>query len=569
MRILVLLSIILSTARKISCAQQNHSLGVNIEINKSYDYIVVGAGVTGIVVADRLSEAGKKVLLIERGGPSTAETGGNDVLPWANATQFTRFDIPGAARSMIPWKGQYWWCDDVDTPAGCLVGGGAAISGILYWYPTDLEYSKYNGWPDGWQSILPYLFKVKARMPSTDDPSRDGKYYLNQPYEVLSSMLNKQGYTRINANADRNRKDRVYAHSDYFIQDGKRNGPMNTYLKTARARPNFTILTHTKVISVLRDGGHITGVQTNNSALGSNGAIQLAKNGRVILAAGVFGTSKILFQSGIGPNDMLSIAATNPSVSRYMPPSTQYINLPVGMNTTDNPTVSVTFTHPSIDGYNWTAVATNPRPADAEQYLYDRSGILTAPTSRVNFWRAYNGSDGRTRYSQGGCGSGGSVPPGSSYNASAVFSCVVALYNGLTSAGRIGIDSSFRSKILKTPWLNTSEDKTALTSALTDFISTYQQVPELQLISPNISVTLEAYVTNSVGGSNHWVGSTKIGTSASDSVVDPDTKVWHTDNLFIVDAGVYPGVTTGNPTGSLLVMSEMAADKISALTGGP
>jgi len=52
----------------------------------SYDYIVVGSGAGGLVVADRLSEAGKKVLVIERGGPSTAETGGNYVPPWAAGT---------------------------------------------------------------------------------------------------------------------------------------------------------------------------------------------------------------------------------------------------------------------------------------------------------------------------------------------------------------------------------------------------------------------------------------------------------------------------------------------------
>ncbi|CAE7204138.1 unnamed protein product [Rhizoctonia solani] len=51
-----------------------------------YDYIVVGAGASGIIVADRLSEAGKKVLLIERGGPSTAETGGTEVPPWPSKT---------------------------------------------------------------------------------------------------------------------------------------------------------------------------------------------------------------------------------------------------------------------------------------------------------------------------------------------------------------------------------------------------------------------------------------------------------------------------------------------------
>jgi hypothetical protein len=60
-----------------------------------YDYIVVGAGPGGIIAADRLSEAGKTVLLLERGGPSTGETGGTYQPTWLEGTNFTKFDVPG------------------------------------------------------------------------------------------------------------------------------------------------------------------------------------------------------------------------------------------------------------------------------------------------------------------------------------------------------------------------------------------------------------------------------------------------------------------------------------------
>jgi cellobiose dehydrogenase (acceptor) len=80
----------------------------------SYDYIVVGSGAGGIIAADRLSEAGKKVLLLERGGPSVAITGGRDVPPWANGTTLTRFDIPGEFQAEFGSSGPtYWFCKGI------------------------------------------------------------------------------------------------------------------------------------------------------------------------------------------------------------------------------------------------------------------------------------------------------------------------------------------------------------------------------------------------------------------------------------------------------------------------
>lgn len=86
------------------------------------------------------------------------------------------------------------------------------------------------------------------------------------------------------------------------------------------------------VLNVVRNGANITGVQTNDTTLGPNGIIPLNTNGRVILSAGSFGTPRILFRSGIGPSDMISLVQGNAAAAPNLPPPSQFINLPVGFN---------------------------------------------------------------------------------------------------------------------------------------------------------------------------------------------------------------------------------------------
>ena len=98
---------------------------------------------------------------------------------------------------------------------------------------------------------------------------------------------------------------------------------------------------YTLVSNVVRNGSTIIGVQTNNTQIGGNGIIPLNPKGRVILSAGSFGSPRILFQSGIGPSDMISLVQQNADAAKKLPPSNQFINLPVGMNVADNPSINV------------------------------------------------------------------------------------------------------------------------------------------------------------------------------------------------------------------------------------
>lgn len=109
-------------------------------INTTYDYIIVGSGASGIPLADRLSESGKSVLLIERGFASSGRWSGDWKPSWLDGTNLTRFDVPALAQ--LVWNPDFdntgIFCDQGSpSPAGCLLGGGPAINaGQFYMVST-------------------------------------------------------------------------------------------------------------------------------------------------------------------------------------------------------------------------------------------------------------------------------------------------------------------------------------------------------------------------------------------------------------------------------------------------
>ncbi|KAH7102802.1 cellobiose dehydrogenase, partial [Auriculariales sp. MPI-PUGE-AT-0066] len=542
-----------------------------------YDYIVVGAGAGGIIVADRLSAAGKKVILLERGGPSFSITGGTDIPPWGNADD-TRFDVPGLFEGMFGGNNIYWWCKDVNYFAGCLIGGGTAVNAALYYLPPEDDFSTTNGWPSGWQSITEAKGLLTARLPSTDTPSPDGVRYLQAPYTVGEQILKLLGYTNTTINSNTNFKDHVYGHSAYNFQNGKRAGPVVTYLQTALARSNFKFAQYTYVQSVVRNGSAITGVQTNNTLLGPNGFIPVTAKGRVILSAGTFGTPRLLFTSGIGPSDQIAIAQSNPTVGSQVPASSQWINLPVGSYVQDNPSINLVFQHPTVDSYdNWSQeiLWTAPRAADTALYKSKNSGPFASASPVLNFWQTLGGaSDNKTRYLQGTVRPGGYGIQGNvTYDPAKLFLMTVYLSYGITSRGRIGIDASMKGYAITRPWFTDPVDKVAMIQGLTSIINAAKQVSNLTLVTPDLSsTTLQTYVDNYTPDSmcsNHWIASCRIGTSSSTSVVDTNTKVWNTNNLFIIDASIFPGMPMANPHAAIMVSAEMAVKKVLALSGGP
>ncbi|RYP53579.1 hypothetical protein DL768_001443 [Monosporascus sp. mg162] len=546
--------------------------GVPVPTGSVYDYIVVGSGAGGIPIADKLSEAGKKVLLIEKGPPSSGRWGGDIKPAWLEGTNLTRFDVPGLCNEI--WvNSDGIACTDTDQMAGCVVGGGTAVNAGLWWKPYELDWD-YN-FPNGWKGkdMKAATDRVFSRIPGTDAPSMDGKRYLQQGFEVLAGGLKSSGWKEVTANNVPNQKHRTFSHSPFMYINGERGGAMATYLVSADKRSNFDLWTNTAVKRVIRSGGHITGVEVEAFKNGGyQGVVKTtAVTGRVILSAGAFGSAKILMRSGIGPVDQLEIVKRSTD-GPTMISNSSWIELPVGYNLEDHTNTDVVISHPNVVFYDFYEAYDDPIPADKNMYLDKRSGILAqaAPNIGPLFWEEIKGADGVVRQLQWTARVEGSLdtPNGIAMTMSQY------LGRGAKSRGRMTITPALTTVVSTHPYLRDQNDVQAVIQGIKNVKNALKDVPDLVWNHPPENQTVEDYVNSMLVSytnrrSNHWIGTNKLGTddgrNGGTSVVDVNTKVYGTDNLFVVDASIFPGHVTTNPQAYIMIAAERAFERIQAL----
>ncbi|TQN64791.1 Cellobiose dehydrogenase, partial [Colletotrichum shisoi] len=538
----------------------------------TYDYIVVGAGAGGIPLADKLSEAGKSVLLIEKGPPSSGRWGGTMKPAWLQGTNLTRFDVPGLCNQI--WRDSSGIaCQDTDQMAGCVLGGGTAINAALWWKPYAQDWD-YN-FPSGWKSsdVAAATSRVFSRIPGTTTPSQDGKVYLTNGFNAIAGGLRTSGWQELDLNANPNAKNRTFGKTPYMYSGGERGGPMATYLVSASKRGNFKLWTRTAVRRVVRAGGHITGIEVEPYQEGGYvGTVNVTPvTGRVILSAGTFGSAKVLLRSGIGPTDQLEVVkgtADGPT----MIGNSSWINLPVGYNLEDHTNTDTVVTHPDVQFYDFYAAYVGPNATDKDAYLQKRSGILaqSAPNIGPLFFEEIKGADGITRQLQYTVRMEGSldVPNGKAITISQY------LGRGATSRGRMTINAALSTVVSTQPYLIDQNDVEAVIKGIENLQASLRGVPNLIWNFPPPGTSVRDYVnstpkTYTSRRANHWIGTNKLGTgdgrSAGDAVVDVNTKVYGTDNLFVVDASIFPGMVTTNPSSYIVVAAEHAAARILAL----
>ncbi|KAI8931525.1 hypothetical protein NX059_011182 [Plenodomus lindquistii] len=523
--------------------------------NSTYDYIVAGGGAAGIIAAERLAESGASVLLIERGGPSYAFTGNTETEPWNNTVSM--YDVPGYGYYLSD-VGSPAYCTDTADMAGCVLGGGTSVNAMMYVKPQERDFD--DKWPAGWKwtDVSEAADRVWERNPGQTHGSADGVRYDDAAYNVLSKFFAGQGWAETDFIKDPNSKKDVFGHPPWNVADGLRSGVVRTYLPLAQDLPNFKLMMNTMVIRAVREGSSVSGVEVETEA-GERVIYNVKEGGSVLLAAGAMSTPRILFNSGIGPAEQLQTVASGSS-GVILPAEADWIDLPVGAEIKDHPIFTVKFN-------TKTNITATPKTAYIEpdqktvELFAKGSGLLAQSGQRLNWWSSVTTSDGSEVFFQGTC----NAPSDSTIQMK------VYLTHGSQSVGSLGITADGATSFIDSPHMTSTIDTEAITLMMDRLLSmTKGDNSTLSVVAPaGVANVTAADLIKEFKSGSHYVGTAKMGTKGDAGVVvDTDTKVYGTDNLFVVDASIHPDLPTGNTQAIIMVAAEAAAARILAAGGG-
>ena len=529
------------------------------EMGDVFDYVVVGAGTAGCVLAARLSEDRNTRVAVIEAGPL-------DTHPFIHipATVGAAIGVPKLNWRFMTVPQENLAGRPIPIPRGRVVGGSGSINGMVYFrgHPTDFDDWAAAGNP-GWsyREVLPYFLRSE-----NNDAYPDSAYHgqggpmnvthIKRPNPMTPAFLQAMQSLGFKRTTDFNGPtSEGYGPRQGTIQKGRRVSTATAYLKPASSRSNLTLLTNTRALEILIENRRAVGV----SVLSATGQRQLTARREVVVTGGAILSPQLLMLSGIGDGDELRKAGI--TVKHHLPG--------VGGNYHDHLAVGVLMEMSNTESYgiSWRAAPRGIlnvieyalfRTGPLASNVFEATGFirtlpeLSRPDVQIVFQAARRNLNTFP------------FPLGHGFAIS-----VVGLYP--KSRGHVRLASRDPTAApLVDPQLFSHPDDVAVMlrgfkigRKITQAASFARyRAAEFQ---PGPAVQDDAglvdYIRRAASTVHHPCGSCRMGNDAH-AVVDEQLRVRGIEALRVADASVFPSVVGGNTNAAVVMIAEKAADMI-------